>query len=124
MSLADIKAKITSEAQGQIREIEAENKAAIDEITKKSNFEVKAIQDSYKERLSREEPEVHKRRNIVAELDENDIDYEINEELGYLKVRTKKINDKSDVIYNTFLVGIQLLIDNYSDYITLITEEV
>ncbi len=62
--------------------------------------------------------------NIVAELDENDIDYEINEELGYLKVRTKKINDKSDVIYNTFLVGIQLLIDNYSDYITLITEEV
>ena len=81
MSLADIKAKITSEAQGQIREIEAENKAAIDEITKTSNFEVKAIQDSYKERLSREEPEVHKRRNIVAELDAKKVDLGVRQKL-------------------------------------------
>lgn len=62
--------------------------------------------------------------NIVAEIDSRDMNYEINDELGYLKVRTNKINDKSDVIYNTFLVGVQLLIENYSDYITLITEEV
>lgn len=62
--------------------------------------------------------------NLVAGIDEKDINYEINDELGYLKVRTNKINNKSDVIYNTFLVGIQLLIENYSDYITLITEEV
>lgn len=62
--------------------------------------------------------------NIVAGIDEGDIDYETNDESGYLKVRTNNINDKSDVIYNSFLVGIQLLIEDYSDYITLITEEV
>lgn len=62
--------------------------------------------------------------NIVAGIDEKNINYKINDELGYLKVRTNKINDKSDVIYNTFLVGVQLLKENYSDYITLITEEV
>ncbi len=63
--------------------------------------------------------------NIVAKIDADDINYEINEELGYLKVETKNnINDKSDVIYNSFLVGVQLLIEDYSDYITLITEEV
>lgn len=62
--------------------------------------------------------------NIVAEIDAEDINYEINEELGYLEVKTNNINDKSDVIYNSFLVGVQLLIEDYSDYITLITEEV
>ena len=62
--------------------------------------------------------------NIVAKIDAEDINYQINEELGYLKVRTNNINDKSDVIYNSFIVGIQLLIEDYSDYITLITEEV
>lgn len=62
--------------------------------------------------------------NIVAKIEAEDISYEINEELGYLKVETNNINDKSDVIYNSFLVGIQLLTEDYSDYITLIIEEV
>ncbi|QSX06354.1 ribosomal-processing cysteine protease Prp [Sedimentibacter sp. zth1] len=63
--------------------------------------------------------------NIVAKIDEKDINFYIDEELGFLSLDTKNsINDKSDVIYNTFLVGIQLLIQDYSDYITLKLEEV
>lgn len=63
--------------------------------------------------------------NIVAEIDEQDIKFEVNEEKGYLSLNTRNsINEKSDVIYNTFLVGIKLLLQDYGDYITLVTEEV
>lgn len=62
--------------------------------------------------------------NIVAGIDENDIDYAIDEKTGYFKLDTKKYNDKSDVIYNSFLIGIRLLIEDYSDYITLKLKEV
>ncbi len=63
--------------------------------------------------------------NIVAELKEEDVNYEIDEEAGFLKVETKNTtNDKSDVIYGSFLVGVQLLEESYGDFVTLITEEV
>ncbi|NLL37110.1 MAG: hypothetical protein GX256_06275 [Fretibacterium sp.] len=81
MSLADIKAKITAEAQEQIKELEAQNKAHIDEITRRSDAEVKAIRDSYKTRLAQEEPEVLKRREIVAELDAKKVDLGVKQRL-------------------------------------------
>ena len=81
MSLADIKAKITAEAQSQVREIEAENKAQTGEIAKKSEAEVKAVRDSYKARLTQEEPEVLKRREIVAALDAKKADLGVRQRL-------------------------------------------
>lgn len=63
--------------------------------------------------------------NIVAGIDEENIKFSFNEDKGYLSLDTSdSINEKSDVIYNTFLVGIQSIVESYSDYITLITEEV
>lgn len=81
MSLADIKARISAEAQDQIRAIEAENDARVAEITGKAEAEVKAIRDSYGERLSKEEPEVARRRKIVAELDAAKVDLGVRQTL-------------------------------------------
>lgn len=81
MSLADIKARISAEAQDQIRAIEAENDARVAEITGKAEAEVKAIRDSYGERLSKEEPEVARRRKIVAELDAAKVDLGVRQSL-------------------------------------------
>ena len=74
MALADIKAKISAESQAQVRAIESENEGKIREVTQRVNSEVKALQDSYAERLKKEEPEVLRRREIVAELDAKRID--------------------------------------------------
>ncbi|MDR3264837.1 MAG: V-type ATP synthase subunit E [Synergistaceae bacterium] len=69
MSLADIKAKINAEAQAQIRAIEDENDARVSAVVKQADTEVRAVQNEYKARFAREEPEILKRREIVAELD-------------------------------------------------------
>lgn len=69
MSLADIKAKISAESQAQIRSIESENDSSIQAIKNRTDTEVKAVQDTYAQRLAKEEPQVLKRREIVAELD-------------------------------------------------------
>lgn len=74
MSLADIKAKIGADSQAQIRSIESENDAKIRDIKGKLDAEVKALRESYASRLAKEEPEVLKRREIVAELDAKRVD--------------------------------------------------
>lgn len=62
--------------------------------------------------------------NAVAGIMPEDIDYHVEEETGFLRMTTKKNNDRTDVIYRNFLVGIQLLTEEYSNYITLKFEEV
>jgi V/A-type H+-transporting ATPase subunit E len=69
MSLADIKTKIKADSQAQIKAIEDEAAAKVREIENGVSAEVKAAQDGYTARLAKEEPEVLKRREIVAELD-------------------------------------------------------
>ena len=81
MSLADIKARISAEAQDQVRAIEAENNALVADIERKAADEAKALRDSYGERLAREEPEVLKRREIVAELDAKKVDLGVRQDL-------------------------------------------
>ena len=81
MSLADIKARISAEAQEQVRAIEAENNALVAGIEKKTDSEIKAIRDAYRERLAKEEPEVLKRREIVAELDAKKADLGVRQDL-------------------------------------------
>ncbi|MBQ6774786.1 MAG: V-type ATP synthase subunit E [Synergistaceae bacterium] len=81
MALADIKAKIKADSQAQIKALEAENDAKVLEISRKVNAEIKAVQDSYAARLAKEEPEVLRRREIVAELDAKRIDLGVRQQL-------------------------------------------
>jgi V/A-type H+-transporting ATPase subunit E len=81
MALADIKAKIAADSQAQIKAIEAENDEKVREISRKANAEIKEIQDSYAVRLGKEEPEVLRRREIVAELDAKRIDLGVRQRL-------------------------------------------
>ena len=81
MALADIKAKIKAESQAQIKALEAENDAKVREISRKVNAEIKEVQDSYAARLGREEPEVLRRREIVAELDAKRVDLGVRQQL-------------------------------------------
>ena len=81
MALADIKAKIKNEAQAQIKVLEAENDEKVREISRKVNAEIKEVQDAYAARLGREEPEVLRRREIVAELDAKRVDLGVRQQL-------------------------------------------
>ncbi|MBQ7151278.1 MAG: V-type ATP synthase subunit E [Synergistaceae bacterium] len=81
MALADIKAKIKADAQAKIKAIEAENDDKVREISRKVNAEIKEVQDSYAVRLGKEEPEVLRRREIVAGLDANRIDLGVRQQL-------------------------------------------
>ena len=81
MSLADIKAKINAEAQAQVSSIEAENDAKISAVAKQADDEAKAIQASYRDRFAREEPEIVKRREIVAGLDADKVDLGVKQRL-------------------------------------------
>ena len=81
MALADIKAKIQADSQAKIKAIEAENDEKVREISRKVNAEIKEVQDSYAVRLGKEEPEVLRRREIVAELDAKRIDLGVRQRL-------------------------------------------
>ncbi len=81
MSLADIKNKIKAESQAQIKAIETENDAKVLEISRKVNAEIKEVQDSYASRLAKEEPEVARRREIVAGLDAKRVDLGVRQRL-------------------------------------------
>lgn len=58
----------------------------------------------------------------VALLEEKVIEFK--EEEGLLIVNIKENNIISEAIFGNFIVGIKLLLENYSDYITLKYEEV
>ncbi|MBQ4418894.1 MAG: hypothetical protein II870_04590 [Synergistaceae bacterium] len=81
MALADIKSKIKADSQAQIQAIESENSAKIREITQSVNAEIKEVQASYAERLAKEEPEVLRRREIVAGLDAKRLDLGVRQRL-------------------------------------------
>ena len=66
MSLADIKAKISAESQAEIQAIESEADEKVRQINQELNAEVKSVKDSYASRFAKEEPEVLRRREIVA----------------------------------------------------------
>ncbi|HHZ02734.1 MAG TPA: ribosomal-processing cysteine protease Prp [Tissierellia bacterium] len=61
--------------------------------------------------------------NLVAGIAPDNIDYSVDE-LGLMRVKTSENNDKTDVIYRSFMIGIDLLLEDYGDYITLRSEEV
>lgn len=62
--------------------------------------------------------------NKVAGIDENDMDVNIDEEKGFTSLKLKKVDNSTDIIFNVFIVGITMLVENYADYVTLMFEEV
>lgn len=62
--------------------------------------------------------------NLVAGIEPDYISYDVDNDTGLMSLRTMVNNDKTDVIYRCFMVGIELLLEDYSDYITLKFEEV
>jgi len=74
MSLADIKAKISAEAQAEVKSIESEGDARVSAIAKQADDEAKSVHASYAGRFTKEEPEIARRREIVAKLDADKID--------------------------------------------------
>jgi V/A-type H+-transporting ATPase subunit E len=81
MSLADIKIKISAEAQAQVKAITAESDGRIADIVKRADEEAKTIRNSYRDRFAKEEPEILKRREIVANLDAAKIDLGVKRKL-------------------------------------------
>jgi V/A-type H+-transporting ATPase subunit E len=100
MSLADIKAKISAEAQSQIKSIEAENDARVSDVVKRADGEIKTLRETYRNRFSKEEPEIVKRREIVANLDAAKVDLGVKQRLigeafdGALRLLTDLPRDK------------------------------
>lgn len=81
MSLADIKAKISAESQAEIQAIESEADEKVRQINQELNAEVKSVKDSYASRFAKEEPEVLRRREIVAGIDANKLDLGVRRRL-------------------------------------------
>jgi uncharacterized protein YsxB (DUF464 family) len=61
--------------------------------------------------------------NLVAGITPENIEYTVDDE-GLMSLRTLENNNKTDIVYRTFMVGIELLLEDYGDYITLKFEEV
>ena len=81
MSLADIKTKINEEARSQIDAILSESEKQRSAIAKDADDQVRNLQNSYRERFAKEEPEILKRREIVAGLDAAKVDLGVRQQL-------------------------------------------
>lgn len=62
--------------------------------------------------------------NEVADVEREDMDVDIDEELGYTSLKLKKIDSRTEIVFDVFSVGIKMLTQSYSDYVTLKFEEV
>jgi len=71
MSLSDIKAKIEADARAEAGEILAAAQAHVDVIKRETEEEIRRMAALQKARLEKENPEILRRREIVAKLDVN-----------------------------------------------------
>ncbi|MDI9369557.1 MAG: hypothetical protein GX181_01635 [Synergistaceae bacterium] len=69
MSLADIKKKIESDAREEAERILAKAREDAESIKKSADLEIKSVEDGYASRFKGEQPEIFRRREIVAALD-------------------------------------------------------
>ena len=84
MSLADIKKKIETDARDEAGKIIEKARDNVEAIKKNAADEIKKMENGYSERFKKEQPEILRRREIVAGLDVKKI------ELG---VRQQAISD-------------------------------
>lgn len=69
MSLAEIKKKIEADAQEESGKILEEARSMVESINSDADGEIRKIEESYSERFRKEQPEIPRRREIVAGLD-------------------------------------------------------
>lgn len=69
MSLADIKAKIEADAREEAGKIIGKAREMAMAVSREADGEIRKIEESYSARLEKEEPEILRRRQIVADLD-------------------------------------------------------
>ncbi len=81
MSLAEIKAKIDSEAKSESQRILDAAREEIVTIQKKTSDEITKMESQYAERLKKEEPEILRRREIVGHLDVQKLELGVKQEL-------------------------------------------
>lgn len=61
---------------------------------------------------------------VVAEIADRDMTYAIDENIGDMSLMLNRTNMKTDIILKTFETGIKLLLDDYSQYLSLDYKEV
>lgn len=61
---------------------------------------------------------------VVAEIADQDMTYAINEDIGDMSLMLNRTNMKTDIILKTFETGIKLLLEDYSQYLSLDYKEV
>jgi uncharacterized protein YsxB (DUF464 family) len=62
--------------------------------------------------------------STVANILEQEMTYAIDEKNGDMRLRLIQTNMKTDIILKTFETGIKLLLEDYSQYISLDYKEV
>lgn len=61
---------------------------------------------------------------ILGKIDDEFINVTENEDDGLLIFDITKTNKKTNLLFESFLIGVELMLEEYSDYITLKYEEV
>lgn len=80
MSLADIKKKIETDAREEAGKIIDKAKENVGDVKKNSDEEIKKIESGYADRFKKEQPEILRRREIVAGLDVKKIELGIKQQ--------------------------------------------
>jgi V/A-type H+-transporting ATPase subunit E len=80
MSLADIKKKIDADAQEEAGKILEKARSIVESINKEADGEIRKIEDTYGERFRKEQPEILRRREIVADLDVKKIELGVKQD--------------------------------------------
>lgn len=61
---------------------------------------------------------------VVAGINVDDIEWTVDEETGFMKILLQETCLESNILLKTFETGIKLLLENYSQYISLDYKEV
>lgn len=111
MSLADIKKKIEADAGAEARKILDRAKEQAAQIAAEVDLEIDRIKTSYEERFKAEEPEILRRREIVANLDVKKIDLGARQQL-IDEVYRGALEKLSALTGDRYLSFVEAMLDN------------
>ncbi len=108
MSLADIKAKIESDARAEADEIIVKFREQADEILAAARQESEKLQKRLDEKIKFEEAEVRRRKKIVADLEVRKLDLGARRELIDMTFNNalKMLSQTPDARYMSFMEGL------------------
>ena len=110
MALADIKKKIETEARQEAGKLLQRAREEADAILAEADLQAEKMRQSYERRLQEEEPEVLRRRRIVADMD----------------VQRLELGARREVIGKTFETALGVLralpAENYEAFVTALLE--